>query len=175
MVVRIEKELCSPVSVNGYAEVPGPLYRIYKVDEDGNKEFVKTIEKDIEKAAREAQRMLDIDVLEVAYKKNPNAFKSTLPPPTVWLDPIPDDQPFVLHEGNEEKKVTWKDIKELYEQPKRNKADEIKEDLFVKIATIKNDTIGSNGRVYSKEAIKDAVDEFNKNCQTATECSKHYF
>lgn len=83
MVARIEKELCNPVSVNGYCEVPGPLYHIYKVDENGNKTFVKTVEKDIKEAAREAQRLIDIDVLEVAYKeKGPDAFKSSidLPP-----------------------------------------------------------------------------------------------
>lgn len=173
MVVRIEKELCNPVSVNGYAEVPGPLYHIYKVHDDGTKEFVKTVEKDIREAAREAQRVIDINVLEVAYKKNPNAFKSTLPAPTVWVDPIPDDQPFVLHEGNEEKKVAWKDIKELYEQPKKNKVDEIKEDVFKVRSGVY--AIDDNGVAYSKEAVKNAVDEFNKNCQPATECSKHYF
>lgn len=82
MIVRIEKELCDPVSVNGYCEVPGPLYHIYKVDEDGNKEFVKTIEKDIREAAREAQRILDINLLEVAYKeKGPDAFSSVVPFP----------------------------------------------------------------------------------------------
>lgn len=82
MIVRIEKELCDPVSVNGYCEVPGPLYHIYKVDEDGNKEFVKTIEKDIREAAREAQRILDINLLEVAYKeKGPDAFSSAGPFP----------------------------------------------------------------------------------------------
>ena len=87
MVARIEKELCDPVSVNGYCEVPGPLYHIYKVDEDGSKTFVKTVERDIEKAAREAQRLIDIDILEVAYKeKGPDAFSSVGPIPNIKLN-----------------------------------------------------------------------------------------
>lgn len=87
MIARIEKELCNPVSVNGYCEVPGPLYHIYKVDEDGKKTFVKTVEKDIKEAAREAQRLIDIDVLEVAYKeKGPDAFSSVVPIPNIKLD-----------------------------------------------------------------------------------------
>lgn len=113
MIARIEKELCNPVSVNGYAEVPGPLYHIYKVHDDGTKEFVKTVEKDIKEAAREAQRIIDIDVLEVAYKENPNAFSSVVPPPNIRLEPISDDQPVIFTNGNTEKKMTWKEIKEM--------------------------------------------------------------
>ena len=177
MIARIEKELCNPVSVNGYCEVPGPLYHIYKVHDDGTKEFVKTVEKDIKEAAREAQRVIDIDVLEVAYKEHgPEAFSSVAPPPNVvLLTDIKDDQPFVLHYGSEERKVTWKDIKELYTPPKESldKLDEIKKDVFKVRSGMY--AIDDNGVAYSKEAVKNAVDEFNKNCQSVPECSKHYF
>lgn len=77
MKALIEKELTNPVYVDGIAQVLGPHYHIYIVDEEGNKTFVKTIDQDIKEAAREAERLLDIDVLEVAYKKNPDGFKST--------------------------------------------------------------------------------------------------
>lgn len=83
MKVLIEKELTNPVMVDGIAEVLGPYYHIYKVDEEGNKTLVKTVAKDIKEAAREAERMLDFNVLEVAYKeKGPDSFKSSisLPP-----------------------------------------------------------------------------------------------
>lgn len=76
-VARIEKELINPVIVDGVAQLLGPNYHIYGVDESGNKTFVKTVDKDIREAAREAERLLDIDVLEVAYKENPDSFKST--------------------------------------------------------------------------------------------------
>lgn len=86
MIARIEKELCNPVSVNGYCEVPGPLYHIYKVDEDGKKTLLKTVE-DISEAAREAERILDLNVLEVEYKeKGPDAFSSVVPIPNIKLD-----------------------------------------------------------------------------------------
>lgn len=80
MKVIIEKELTNPVYVDGIAQVLGPHYHIYSVDEEGNKTFVKTIDQDIKEAAREAERLLDIDTLEVAYKKNPDSFKSTTEP-----------------------------------------------------------------------------------------------
>lgn len=83
MKVLIEKELTNPVYVDGIAQVLGPHYHIYSVDENGNKTFVKTIDQDIKEAAREAERMLDLNVLEVAYKeKGPDSFKSSidLPP-----------------------------------------------------------------------------------------------
>ncbi len=93
MRVIIEKELTNPVMVDGIAEVLGPHYHIYSVDEDGNKTFVKTVDKDIKEAAREAERMLDLNVLEVAYKeKGPDSFKSSisLPPSLLrkWKDII---------------------------------------------------------------------------------------
>lgn len=128
MIARIEKELCNPVSVNGYCEVPGPLYHIYKVDEDGKKTFVKTVEKDIKEAAREAQRVIDIDVLEVAYKeKGPDAFSSVGPIPGLdnfvpnsdFLNKIKfkvlnDDDIVTLHKDGENVEMTWKDICALY-------------------------------------------------------------
>lgn len=100
MKVLIEKELTNPVMVDGIAEVLGPHYHIYRVDEDGNKTFVKTVDKDIKEAAREAERMLDFNVLEVAYKeKGPGSFKSSisLPPNLLrkWKEMIKnsDDAP----------------------------------------------------------------------------------
>ena len=121
MIARIEKELCNPVSVNGYCEVPGPLYHIYKVDEDGKKTFVKTVEKDIKEAAREAQRVIDIDVLEVAYKeKGPDAFSSVAPPNTfdmskVKLKVIDNNTPVKLY--GSDKEITWGDIRAMYTLP----------------------------------------------------------
>lgn len=77
MIVRIKKELCNPVSVNGYAEVPGPLYHIYKVNDSGEEEFVESVIGDIKEAARLAERLIDFNALEVAYKeKGPDAFSS---------------------------------------------------------------------------------------------------
>ncbi len=70
MKVRIEKELCSPVN--------GPKYHVVKVDEKtGEKELLKTFDGDIKEAARFAERKVDFDVLEVAYKENPHSFDST--------------------------------------------------------------------------------------------------
>lgn len=46
-VARIEKELINPVIVDGVAQLLGPNYHIYGVDESGNKTFVKTVDKDI--------------------------------------------------------------------------------------------------------------------------------
>ena len=118
MIARIEKELCNPVSVNGYCEVPGPLYHIYKVDEDGKKTFVKTVEKDIKEAAREAQRVIDIDVLEVAYKeKGPDAFSSVGVPNTFDLSKvkfvaIDDNTPVKMYGSNKE--ITWGEIRDMY-------------------------------------------------------------
>ena len=118
MIARIEKELCNPVSVNGYCEVPGPLYHIYKVDENGKKTFVKTVEKDIKEAAREAQRLIDIDVLEGAYKeKGPDAFSSVAPPPTIdmskfKIEVIDGKTPVKLY--GSDKELTFEDICKMY-------------------------------------------------------------
>lgn len=131
MIARIEKELCNPVSVNGYCEVPGPLYHIYKVYDDGTKEFVKTVEKDIKEAAREAQRVIDINVLEVAYKeKGPEVFSSVgpIPSPDTFIPNIDnkikfkviDDNTIVkLHKDGGEVEMTWKDICNLYTPSKK--------------------------------------------------------
>ena len=80
MKAIIEKELCNPVSVNGYAEVPGPYYHVYGVDEQGNKTFYKTVDGDIKEAAREAERMLDLNLLEVACRENPHSLDSCVSP-----------------------------------------------------------------------------------------------
>lgn len=73
MKVRIEKELCNPV--NG--EIVGPKFHVFKVDEETEeKELLETFDGDIKEAARFAERNLDFDILEVAYKEDPNAFSS---------------------------------------------------------------------------------------------------
>lgn len=79
MKALIEKELCNPV--NG--EIVGPLYHVYKVGDDGNKELVETIDGDIGEAARIAERKIDMDVLEVAYASDPNSFSPVSSSPDV--------------------------------------------------------------------------------------------
>ena len=79
--VFIEKELLDPVSVNGYAETVGPYYHVYKINDNLEKEEL-FIEKsgDIKEAARYAERNLDFDALAVAYKENPESFRSVSVP-----------------------------------------------------------------------------------------------
>ena len=79
MKALIEKELCSPkIGKDGYAEVVGPFYYVYAVDEEtGEKELLQIFDRNIEDAARFAQRQIDFNLLEIAYKENPNSFKST--------------------------------------------------------------------------------------------------
>ena len=85
MKVIIKKELTNPVMVDGRAEVLGPHYHIHTVDDHGQETFVKTVDRDIKEAAREAERILDLDLLEVTYQEHgPDYFKSTIPlPPSV--------------------------------------------------------------------------------------------
>lgn len=101
--VIIEKELTNPVTIDGYAEVLGPYYHIYKVDDEGSKTLVKTVAKDIREAAREAERMLDLNVLEVAYQEKPDSFKSSvdLPPSLVkkWKNLINNGGHADIEEG----------------------------------------------------------------------------
>ena len=82
MKILIEKELGHPETINGYAEIVGPFYHLYAIDDEGSKTFIKTVVRDIKEAAREAEWAMDIDLLEVAYKENPDSFKSCveLPP-----------------------------------------------------------------------------------------------
>ena len=77
-IVRIEKGFINSVTIDGINQVLEPT-TVYTVL-DRNKTFMKTVYKDIREAAREAERLLDIDVLEVAYKENPDSFKSTFEP-----------------------------------------------------------------------------------------------
>lgn len=85
--VFIEKELLNPVSINGYAEVVGPYYHVYRFNENLEKEeiFVET-SGGIKEAARRAEHELDVEKLAIAYKENPNSFKSTIEPPEYVLD-----------------------------------------------------------------------------------------
>lgn len=78
MAILIEKELGRTDVVNGYAELVGPFYHLYKVDGNGEKTFIETVTGNIEDAARKAERIIDVDVLMVAYKENPNSFKSVI-------------------------------------------------------------------------------------------------
>ena len=72
----IEKELCHPTDE---FTIAGPKYHVSWVDElTGEKEEVKVFDKDIKEAARFAEHELDVGCLAVAYKKNPDSFKSTL-------------------------------------------------------------------------------------------------
>lgn len=72
---RIEKGFINSVTIDGINQVLEPT-TVYTVL-DRNKTLINTVYKDIGVAAREAERLLDIDVLEVAYKENPDSFKST--------------------------------------------------------------------------------------------------
>ena len=69
MKVTIEKELCDPKD----GEVVGPYYHLVV---DGK--TVKTFE-EIGEAARYAERKLDVNKLEVAYRENPNCFLNFVP------------------------------------------------------------------------------------------------
>ena len=73
-IVRIEKGFINSATIDGINQVLEPT-TVYTVL-DRNQTLVKTVYKDIREAAREAERLLDIDVLEVAYKENPDSFKS---------------------------------------------------------------------------------------------------
>ena len=72
---RIEKGFINSVTIDGINQVLEPT-TVYTVL-DRNKTPINTVYTDIGAAAREAERLLDIDVLEVAYKENPDSFKST--------------------------------------------------------------------------------------------------
>ena len=74
-IVRIEKGFINSATIDGINQVLEPT-TVYTVL-DRNKTLINTVYKDIGVAAREAERLLDIDVLEVAYKENPDSFKST--------------------------------------------------------------------------------------------------
>ncbi len=76
MKAIIEKELCNPVD----GQIVGPMYHVYGVSESGSKELIETIDGDIKEAARLAERTIDLSELEVAYKKDPAAFQSTVYP-----------------------------------------------------------------------------------------------
>lgn len=79
--VFIEKELLSPV--NG--ETVGPYFHVYTLTEDGEK-VERFVEKsgDIKAAVREAERQMDLNLLAVAYKKNPDSFRSTIEPEPIY-------------------------------------------------------------------------------------------
>ena len=77
MKVLIEKELTDPT--DSY-EIPQPWYHVYLVNEEtGEKTYDSRFRGDIKEAARYAERLLDLNKLEVAYKENPDSFKSCSP------------------------------------------------------------------------------------------------
>lgn len=72
----IEKELCQPTDA---WTIPGPYYHVCVINEDtGEKTELETFERDIKEAARYAERQMDLGALEIAYRKNPDSFKSTI-------------------------------------------------------------------------------------------------
>ena len=73
--VRIEKGFINSPTIGEINQVLEPT-TVYTVL-DRNKTPINTVYTDIGVAAREAERLLDTDVLEVAYKENPDSFKST--------------------------------------------------------------------------------------------------
>ena len=73
-VARIEKGFINSPTIGEINQVLEPT-TVYTVL-DKNKTLIKTVYGDIREAAREAERLLDIDALEVAYKENPDSFKS---------------------------------------------------------------------------------------------------
>ena len=71
--VFVEKELLHPV--NG--EVAGPYFHVFRLDENGNKvELFVEKSGDIKAAVREAERQMDLALLAISYKENPDSFKS---------------------------------------------------------------------------------------------------
>lgn len=76
MIVTIEKELSGPHD--------GPYYHVYRTDDEGNKELIKTIDGDIKEAARVAERAIDFEALQVAYEKSPDSFRSNIPLPDTY-------------------------------------------------------------------------------------------
>ena len=83
----IEKHLLQPKTVDGIAQVDGPEYYVYRVDEMGNKEFVDVVYGDVKEAVRRGERILDLDEIEMAFRKNPESFSSFSPiPPGTFTD-----------------------------------------------------------------------------------------
>ena len=74
MKLAIDKEICDPV--NG--KIVGPYYHIFRVDEDGVRTLLETVEGDIVKAIKRGEQLMDFETLQITYQKNPLAFNSTI-------------------------------------------------------------------------------------------------
>lgn len=74
--VLIEKSVYEP---QDDCTLYGPSYAVSAVYENGDVDVVDIVECDIVEAVRKAERILDFDLIEVAYKENPNAFLSSAP------------------------------------------------------------------------------------------------
>lgn len=78
--VEIRKKLAAiPSKIYGYHEDDNiseeeflPVYKVY-FDDVCKGSFLNIYE-----AARNAEKLMDVDTIEIAYEKNPNAFKSIL-------------------------------------------------------------------------------------------------
>ena len=75
----IEKHLQQPKMVDGIAQVDGPDYYVYKVDDNGNKEIADIVSGDVRDALRLGERILDLDAIEMAFRDNPSSFDSVGP------------------------------------------------------------------------------------------------
>ena len=78
----IEKHLLQPKTVDGIAQVDGPEYYVYRVDETGNKELVDVVVGDVKEAVRRGETALDLDAIEMAFRDNPHSFDSV--GPRIW-------------------------------------------------------------------------------------------
>ena len=74
--VLIEKTLYEP---QDDCTIYGPSYAVSAVYENGDVDVVDIVECDIKEALRKAERILDFDIIEVAYKENPASFQSVTP------------------------------------------------------------------------------------------------
>ena len=101
--VLIEKELRNPFVVDGYAEPDGPYYAIYVPDEEGHKGSpIEVIKGDITKAVREGEKVLDLALLAIAYKENPDSFKSC-----ICMNNIPKTEPTAVV------LTSWEDVENV--------------------------------------------------------------
>lgn len=95
--VLIEKYLCDP---QDGCTIYGPSYAVSAVYENGDVDLVDIVECDIKDALRKAERILDFDIIEVAYNENPASFQSVTP---VSLENhVPENQVVVL--------TDWSDV-----------------------------------------------------------------
>ena len=95
--VLIEKALYEP---QDDCTIYGPSYTVSAVYENGDVDVVDIVECDIKEALRKAERILDFDLIEVAYEENPASFQSVTPVSPENLVPV--NQAVVL--------TDWRDV-----------------------------------------------------------------